>query len=901
MRSALAAHDELVTKAVDAHEGKVFKHTGDGIAAVFGSAPDAVVAAGAMLRALLATPFPDIGSLRVRMAVHSGEAEEREGDFFGPPLNRVSRLMSAAHGNQVLVSLVTEQLCGTRLPEGISLMDLGEHRLRDLTRPERVFQLLADDLPSDFPDLVTPDLVPNNLPTLATSFVGRAQELAELDKLIRAARLVTITGVGGAGKTRLALQAAAQFAQEFRDGIWFVELAAITDPTLVTSATATALGVPEQAGRPLQDSMLDHLSDRKALIIMDNCEHVISEAAVLVEAVLSGASECRVVATSRELLGVGGEVALGMRSMSMPAAGTPTDWAELSRYDAVRLFTERAAASVSTFRVAGDNAAAVQEICRRLDGMPLALELAAARLRSFSPQQLADLLDQRFRLLTGGSRTALPRQQTLAAAIDWSYQLLGSNERLLFERLAVFQGGFTLEAAQEVCSSDELDAFDVLELIPALVDKSLVVADSGDVAVRYRLLETIRQFARDQLDRDRAGDDFRVRHASYFMHLAEAAEPHVRGADERLWWERIDADLDNLRQAMIWSLEAGSAETAMRIAGAVWRFWWFTVRFSEGISWLERALHAGGDVPKHTGAKALLGLGTLLGFVGRAGEGIPHLERSLALYRELDAEGADPSLLRYGYSAVLINISAQPGVVDDPDRTRALNEEALDVAERMNDPAGTAVALGNLAEGQARAGNPEAAREGFRAAIEASRRLGSDHRLGDAYSQLGMFELSAGRPDLARDAFEHGFRHAEQGGLGEFAAWHRSQIAVARHDAGEREAALSDFAAATGEALQTEDMRRLTFAHAGWLVERADMELAAGHPHRAALLMGALETIDPEGAFLDWTYHARKDRVTEAVKGALSEADLAAALREGSDLDVDSALDLITELPAEQV
>jgi len=898
MRSALVTHDELITKAVETHEGRVFKHTGDGVAAVFGRAADGLAAAADAQRAMLATPHPDVGVLRIRAAVHSGEADERDGDFFGQPLNRVSRLLSAAHGSQVLVSLVTEQLCGANLPPGLSLVDLGEHRLRDLARPERVFQLTAADLPSDFPTLVTPDLVPNNLPTLTTSFVGRDQELAEIDKLIRGARLVTITGVGGAGKTRLALQAAAQFGDEFPGGVWLVELAGISDPDLVTSATAAAVGVAEQAGRSLQASLVDHLKGRTALVIMDNCEHVIGSSAALVDAILAGAPDCKVVATSRELLGLGGEVAFGMRSMSVPQAGARLDVSEVSRYDSVRLFAERAAASRPDFRMGADNAGAVIEICRRLDGMPLALELAAARLRSFSPQQIADLLDQRFRLLTGGSRTALPRQQTLAAAIDWSYQLLEPNERLLFERLAVFQGGFTLEAAQQVCADADLDAFDVLELIPSLVDKSLVAADPGAEAVRYRLLETVRQYARDLLDQHGAADAFRRRHADFFVGLAEAAEPHVRGAEERLWWDRIDAELDNLRQAMLWSLEVGETEKAMRIAGAIWRFWWFKVRFSEGTSWLQRALAEETDVPKHVRAKALLGLGSLLGFVDSAGTSTDYLERALVLYRELDTEGADPALLRHGYPAALINLTAQASLTEAAkERNRALNQEALEVAERIGDPAGVAVALGNLAEIDAHDGNHEAARQGFRASIAASEKLGSAYRAGEAHLQLGMFELSASRPDLALQALSGALHHAERGGLQEWAALTRTHITIARHDAGDTEGALTEFARDAAAALENEDMRRFVWVHAGWLVERADLELAAGDPEVAGVLLGGLRVLDPEDTYLDWTYFPRRDRVLAGVTAALGEQGAASAMGRGAALDPEAILDLITREP----
>ncbi|MGH8946795.1 MAG: adenylate/guanylate cyclase domain-containing protein [Acidimicrobiia bacterium] len=609
MRQALAAHDELVRKGVESQGGRIFKHTGDGVAAAFASAADALKASVEIQRRMTETAHPDIGVLTLRMAVHTGEAEERDGDYFGPPLNRTARLLSVAHGGQILVGHVTEQLAVGSLGEGVSLADLGEHRLQDLARVERIFQLKVAGLAGDFPPLRTPDIVPNNLPTLATSFVGRAQELAEVEKLIRGARLVTVTGVGGAGKTRLALQVAAELGNEFRGGIWLIELASITDPELIDAGAGDALGVGQQSGRSIREAIIDYLAEQEALLIVDNCEHLIHGAAEFIAEVMARAPGCRVIATSRELLGVGGEVAYGLRSLELPRRDESPPLSELARYDAVKLFLERAQAGLPNFRLTTQAAPAVTEICRRLDGMPLALELAAARLRSFSPQQIADHLDQRFRLLTGGSRTALPRQQTLSAAIDWSYRLLTEPERLLFDRLSVFHGGCTLDVVSEVCTDDHLDAFTVLELLPSLVDKSLVAVDTEGTEARYRLLETLRQFARDRLDETGTADEFRRRHARFFRDLAIEAGQHIRGPDETSWWARIDTELDNLRQAMTWAMEAGEPELALETAGGFWRFWWFKARWGEGVSWLQRTVEAAGPgVPEALAGSGPLGL-----------------------------------------------------------------------------------------------------------------------------------------------------------------------------------------------------------------------------------------------------------------------------------------------------
>ena len=527
MREALPAHDRLIAASVDSNGGRVFKHTGDGVAAAFPSAPPALAAAAQIQQGLRSGPTEE---LRVRMGIHSGEAEERDGDYFGPTLNRVARMMSAGHGGQVLVSLVAARLAEG---DGFDLIELGEYRLRDLGRPEIIFQLALAGQQSEFPPLRTLDDRLNNLPVLATSFVGREDELAELTAALNGARLVTVTGVGGSGKTRLALQAAANAAPAYRDGVWLVSLGAITDPDQVDRALMDTIGLEQPADATPRQVVLDHLKDLSTLLVLDNCEHVVSTAADIAAEILAGSRETTILATSRELLGVPGESAYGLRSMRLPPA--ELEPAELVDYDAVALFMERAAPADPGFRVTDDNAAAVVEICRRLDGMPLAIELAAARLRSFSVTKIADLLDQRFRLLTGGSRTALPRQQTLAATIEWSFRLLDDREQTLFERLSVFSGGFTFDAVTAVCTDEVIGEFDVLELLPALVDKSLVVTDEA-ADDRFRLLETLRQFATERFDESGDGDRVRRRHAEYFRELIAEGEAHRVGPTSGSGW-----------------------------------------------------------------------------------------------------------------------------------------------------------------------------------------------------------------------------------------------------------------------------------------------------------------------------------------------------------------------------
>ncbi len=550
MAVAIERHEDLIRRAALAEAGYVFKTVGDAFCVAFSAGGPAARAAIEAQLALVAEPWPDETPIRVRMALHTGECQERNDDYFGPTVNRVARLLAVAHGGQVVASGTTASLLGD--VDGLSLVDLGAHRLRDLGRPEQVFQLTFGTLPSTFPPLRSlddPDL-PNNLPALLSPFLGRERELDEVRTLVRESRLVTLTGAGGAGKTRLAVQTAAEVLDGAGDGVWLVELAPLTDESQVVPAIAAAYGLQDALDDDPLETLLRSLSAQRSLLVLDNCEHLVDRVAKVADAVLRSCPEVHVLATSREPLGVDGERVYRVPSMSLPSVEVER-LVDATASDAVALFVGRAG-DVGV-RIDDGDGQLVASVCRRLDGIPLALELAAARLTSMSLQQLSDRLDQRFRLLTGGARSAMARQQTLQALVDWSYELLNPAERVVLQRLSVFTGGFELEAAEFVCAGGEVDELDVLNLVHSLVEKSLVVADQDAGTVRYRLLETIRQYAATELLRA-AGDggvtDVRDRHAAYCCELGARAEVPLRGADQAAWLARLDLEVDNLRASV---------------------------------------------------------------------------------------------------------------------------------------------------------------------------------------------------------------------------------------------------------------------------------------------------------------------------------------------------------------
>ena len=587
MKAAVERHEQLLRQAISRYGGYIFKTLGDAFCSAFATAPNALNAAVDAQRALGTEDFSAVQALRVRMGLHTGYADERDADYFGPTVNRVARLMSIGHGAQVLLSDATHALVQNEAPPDTIFTDLGLHRLKDFAQPEHVWQATFNGHKCDFPPLRSLDALPNNLPIQVTSFRGREQDLQDLKPRLIEHRLITLVGAGGVGKTRLVAELGAEVLDRFPDGVWIADLAPITEPELVSSVVAKALGVSQAQMRLSDESITQSLKGRQLLLVLDNCEHVLETVAALAHAIHCHCPNVRILATSRQALGVPGEKVVRLESLAVPYKLASIDPAIALEFGAVALFADRASLVDQSFRLGGDNAPIVADICRRLDGIPLAIELAAARVNVMSVANLAHRLDERFKVLTGGSRTVLPRQKTLCALFDWSYDLLGPEERVLFNRLAIFAGSFTHDAAACVCAGDGAEQADVLDPIVSLAGKSLLVVDTSDDQERYRMLESTREYALAKLTASGERERLARRYADYFCGVAQRAEKSFGAMQLSEWLARLEPEVENLRATMDWSLVKGQ-EPALGacVAVALQMFWWHGGVEAEGIRWI---------------------------------------------------------------------------------------------------------------------------------------------------------------------------------------------------------------------------------------------------------------------------------------------------------------------------
>lgn len=728
MAEALERHDALLKGAVERHGGYVFKTVGDAVCAAFPTVRQAVAAALDAQRGVASEDFAAVNGLAVRMAVHAGNAQERDGDYFGPAVNRTARLLSIGNGGQILLSSVAADLSADDLPPQASLRDLGVQRLKDLDKPERVYRLIAADLPDVATPVRSSGNAQTNLPAPVTPFIGRAAEIHRLRQRLGESAVLTLVGPGGVGKTRLALEICSGDVDAYADGVWFADFAPLADGSLLVPTVASLFRIAERSGGALAQSIAASLRHKTTLIVFDNCEHVLPEAAALADAIVREASNVRIVATSREALGISGEAVHRVST--------------LNTSDAVALFADRASAADAGFAVTADNAAAVADICNRLDGIPLAIELAATRMRALSLEQLASRLDERLRLLTRGNRAALPRQQTLRALIDWSHDLLSEQEQTMFRRISVFAGGWTAEAASNACGDDCMDAWDVLDVLSSLVEKSLVVAEPSGGELRYRLLESTRQYASERLDLAGERDALRERHAQYMTRFMREARNALKETPVEEWLRPLRPELDNLRLALDWLiLRRHDVLCGAKLISDAHEFLSETAQFGDLWRWSEAAMSAlPHEAPAEVRATLLLAMCTASNAIGLG------LAQREALARDaLECYRATGDVA--GTARALLFVGNERWFYGNRDDSAPLIEEALQLAKRTDDRRLLASAL--AAAAFALENGVEKRLSLCRQAIELYRAAGDEQKTARCLEWLAELEFDAGSVDAA--------------------------------------------------------------------------------------------------------------------------------------------------------
>ncbi|HXX85640.1 MAG TPA: tetratricopeptide repeat protein [Casimicrobiaceae bacterium] len=903
MSRALAQHDALSRAAVERHNGVVVKMTGDGMYAAFGDPVDAINATVALQQALKDPSATSGLELRLRYGLHLGVVERRDQDLFGSPVNRAARIMKAAHGGQILLSQAVVDYAREKLPGSVSLRDLGAVRLRDLASSEHVYQLLHPELRQEFPALRSLEATPNNLPQQVTSFVGRERELAEAKAMLEGTRLLTLLGMGGLGKTRLSLQIGADVLEKFPDGVWFVDLAPIKDSSLVPNAAAQALSVHEEPGKSLTQTLYAHVKERKLLLILDNCEHLVAACASLADQMLAHASQVRIVATSREALRIRGEQTYPVLPLAVP--GRNADAESLLRSDAVQLFVERARLQKPTFEVTEREAPAVAELCARLEGIPLALELAAARLRSLSVQDINKRLNDRFKLLTGGSRVALERQQTLRALVSWSYDLLNEQEQIVLDRLSVFVGGFDLDAAEAVCGADPIAPEDVLDLVTSLVEKSLIMVKQEEGWSRYGMLETIREFAREHLielgdEKGRYGlqqtvRDFArekligredlaataARHCSHYHGFAKKAREELHGPDQADWMRRVEADLDNLRAATTFALAGGvDPVIAVKIEVALMRFRTLGGYSSEGRNNIRAALALPSVSEPNIARAHALYVGAVLAMnQGDHAEATQMLTESLAIRRTLGNQRE--------IAATLSTLSTACVNRDEAEKARECEEEALLIFRKLGDRMGEVIGLINLGEIAGRQGDDAAARGFFSQGLAIAKSIKHQELEADSERNLGDVALRGGDLKAAASCFERSLKicrdtNDKRGAA--LALWRLGKALAARGDHDSARAKMS-------EALPAFQSFGMNSEALDCLEDHAELLQAIGRAEDAVRLHAAAAAAREALALQTPRGEAARQKTLDDARGILGSETFDAAWSLGRTWPLDKAID----------
>ena len=754
--SAIEKHHAIIDKAIESNNGFVFEKVGDSFCCAFENAEEAVKAAIQIQINLSDEVCELFGQerknceIKVRIGIHSGNAEWNGNTYMGYiTLARTARVMSAAYGEQILISNDAYELCfpkpGFGKEEGeskISFRDLGVRRLKDVIEPIRLFQVVSKDLRVEFPPLKTLDARPNNLPVQLSGFIGRADEIKHAKELLKDNRLLTLTGFGGLGKTRFSLQVAADLIDEFANGVWFVDLAAVSNPVFLAITIINDLGLKEEQKKSPEETLGYYLKDKEILIILDNCEQIIGSCAKLTENLLMTCPKLKVIATSREALNCKGEQTYRIPPLTLPDPDHKYTPEQLTQYESVRLFIERALAVNPKFRVTNENAPALAEVCLRLDGIPLAVELAATRTKILSVEKIYERLDDRFNLLTGGRRTALPRQQTLRALIDWSYDLLSENEKILWSRLSVFSGGWTLDAAEEVCSDETISKHDILDLLSQLTEKSVIIYD--ETKDRYRILESLKQYGIEKLS---DGKEIFLQHLNYFLELSKKAKPELLGENTKFWMHKIEADHSNFISAIEWSVRNENSEKGILTAAALGRFWNITGQYSTGIRLIEIILESAGTLDKSSSKVNVLNwIGSFKSSQGDYEQAKKYYEEILNIRKEAgDKSGIAGSLHNLG------NVALSQG---DYEQAKKYYVESLAIYKDIGDKRGIAspiLSLGNIALNQ---GEYEQAKKYYEESLVIKKEIGNKDGISRAINNLGNVEYYKGDYEQAKKYYK---------------------------------------------------------------------------------------------------------------------------------------------------
>lgn len=741
IQSALDRHQNIIQETFEAAGGFIFEIVGDSFCCAFQNAEDAIRAAVHAQSALCNEPWND-AVIKVRMGIYSGPAEWSGSRYMGYiTLARTARIMAAAYGGQILISGATFEAVKHKFAstvQKINFKNLGERRLRDLIEPVTLYQVIAPGLCEEFPALKTLDARPNNLPLQLTSFIGRNEDLTQIKNFLRQNRMLTLTGPGGTGKTRLALQAGADVIDDFEHGVWFAELATVNDPSFLPLSILKSLDIPEQPNQNATDTLIENLKDKNLLLILDNCEHIVEACTHLSEKLLRNSTQLKILTTSREALQCSGEQVFRTLPLATPTSEIVSP-EQITQYESVRLFIERALAIHQQFRITESNCNAVAGICYQLDGIPLAIELAAARTKILTPEKIFERLDDKFRLLTGGQRTALPKQQTLKAMIDWSYDLLSDNEKLLWNRLSIFTGGWTMETAEEICSDEKLTKDNIMDTLSSLTEKSIVMFNSE--TERFNILQTLKQYGEGNLKRSDEFDILSERHLKFYLDFAKEKNEKIRGSDAETQMKMLEYETGNIGTALKYSLENGLALKTIELASLMSKFWQYAGYLSEGIHWLNEIL-CKESLPKDSVyARLICQLGNFYRLRGDVDKAQSLIEESLEIRRTLDDEaGIADSLIRMG----LINYDQSKF-----DEAIVFYEEALQFYERSANEFSVAIVINNMGNIYSLKGEYARAYELYEQSLAIRRRTGDKHGAAITLNNLGIIAFDRGEYDKA--------------------------------------------------------------------------------------------------------------------------------------------------------